>query len=350
MILKDYKKNIISDDLSIRDTLIRLDNLGTDLTLFVVGKDGKLIGAVTDGDIRRALINYIDINQSILECTNMNCCYLRENEFSIEEVKAIKSRLISVVPVIDYERYLKNIININDTYSLLPVDAIVMAGGRGERLRPFTDTVPKPLLKVGGIPIIERNIDRLKKFGINHITVALKYLGEQIEDYLGNGFDKQIEIKYVNEEIPLGTLGAAKLVEEFFHDELLIMNSDLLTNIDLEQMYIAFKENDADMVIASTSYEVNVPYAVLETQNGEINSFREKPTYSYHSNAGIYMIKKEVLNLIPKNEFYNATDLIDDLIKAGKKVMNFPILDYWLDIGKHEDFEKAQQDIERIKF
>jgi len=348
--LKDYKNNIISDKSSIHDALIRLNDLGSDLTLFVTSNTGKLIGSLTDGDIRRALINYIGINESLLLCTNRDCHYLREKDITIEEIKILENKNIFVVPVVDENFTLIKITNIKETYSILPLDAIIMAGGRGERLRPYTDLVPKPLLKVGGIPIIERNVSLLKNYGINNMTIALKYLGSQIQEYFHDGSSNQINISYVEEKEALGTMGALKLVPNFVHEDILVMNSDLLTNIDFEQMYLLYKESDADMVIASTSYEVNIPYAVLESKNGNINSFREKPTYTYNSNAGIYMMKKNVVEIIPEGVFYNATDLIDDMIKLGKKVIHFPILGYWLDIGKHEDFEKAQKDVERIKF
>ncbi len=348
--MKDYKNNIISDKLSIRDALIRLNNLGSDLTLFVISDTAKLVGSLTDGDIRRALINNMEINESLLLCTNRNCQYLREKNITIEKIKDLEKKSIFVVPIVDENFLLIKITNIKETYSILPLDAIIMAGGRGERLRPFTDSVPKPLLKVGGIPIIERNVNRLKNYGINNMTIALKYLGNQIRDHFQDGSSNQINISYVEEKQALGTIGALKLVQNLAHEDLLVMNSDLLTNIDFEQMYLLYKESDADMIIASTSYEVNIPYAVLESENGIISSFREKPTYTYSSNAGIYMMKKNVIDIIPERDFYNATDLIEDMIKLGKKIIHFPILGYWLDIGKHEDFEKAQNDVERIKF
>jgi len=350
IVLKDIKQNIILESLSIKDALIRLNDLGTDLTLFVVNADNVVLGTVTDGDIRRNLILDVSINANIKTCMYKDFKFLREGNITIEEVKKLKDSSVTIVPIIDDYGKILRIINIKNSFSILPLDAIIMAGGRGERLRPLTDTVPKPLLQVGGMPIIERNIDRLKQFGINNITIALKYLGNQISDYFKSGDSKQINISYVDELIPLGTIGAIKLVDKFVHDDILVMNSDLLTNVDFEQMYLLYKESNADMIIASTSYDVNIPYAVLETENGQIKSFKEKPTYSYHSNAGIYIIKKEVIGIIPEGTFYNATDLIDDLIKAGKKVVHFPIMGYWLDIGKHEDFEKAQRDVGKIKF
>lgn len=342
--------NIIFEDQTIKDALIRLNEVGSDLTLFVVDNNGILIGSVTDGDIRRAIVNDISIFDSIRVCVHEKCRVLIEGKITIDIIKQIRNTNVVLVPIVNNENKIIDIVNIRAAYSILPVDAILMAGGRGERLKPFTDKVPKPLLQVGGIPIIERNIDRLIRFGVNNISIAIKYLGNQLVDYFKDGSSKKISISYLNETTPLGTIGAVKLKKNFKHNDVLIMNSDLLTNIDFEQMYEFFKDSNADMLVASTSYTVNVPYAVLETNNNIIKSFKEKPSYSYHSNAGIYLLKKEIIDIIPSGEFYNATDLIEDLIEKGKKVVQFPILGYWLDIGKHEDFEKAQQDVERIKF
>jgi len=224
-----------------------------------------------------------------------------------------------------------------------------MAGGRGERLRPLTDDIPKPLLKVGEKPIIEHNIDRLKCFGIDDIWISLGYLGSQINEYFKSGISKSIKIKYVWEEKVLGTAGALTLINDFNHDCILMMNSDLLTNIDFEDLYLFYLKHDADFVVSCIPYQVKVPYAVMETKDNIVTGFKEKPSYTHYSNAGIYMMKKEVIDLVPKNEFYNATDLMEKLIRLRKKIVAYPIIDYWLHIGNHEDFRKAQTDIISIK-
>lgn len=347
---KLLENNLINENKTIKDALIRLNELGVNLTLFVVDANNVLLGSVTDGDIRRSLVADVHIRDGITKIMSKDFKFLRENDISIEDIKKLKSSNVIIVPILNSDNQIIEFINIKESYSILPIDAVIMAGGRGERLKPLTNNIPKPLLKVDGVPIIERNIDRLIDFGINNITVSIKYLGDQIVDYFLDGASKHVSINYINEIESLGTIGAIKLIKEFKHNEILVMNSDLLTNIDFEAMYELFKESNADMVVASTSYDVSIPYAVLEIENGSIKSFKEKPSYSYHSNAGIYLIKRDVIDLIPNNELYNATDLIEELIKSGKKVLNFPILGYWLDIGKHEDFDKAQNDVKRIKF
>jgi NDP-sugar pyrophosphorylase family protein len=226
-----------------------------------------------------------------------------------------------------------------------------MAGGTGKRLRPLTENTPKPLLKVGGKPIIEYNIDNLKKVGIKNIKLSVNYLGEQLIDYFGDGISRNLNIQYVREDKPLGTIGSILLVNDFEHDDIIVMNSDLLTNIDFKDFYKFFKSTDADMAVAATSYHVDVPYAVLEAdEKNRVISLKEKPKYTYYSNAGIYILKKALLKMIPKDQFYDITDLMERILEMNLKLVTYPINGYWLDIGKHEDFKKAQDDVNHIKF
>ncbi len=165
-----------------------------------------------------------------------------------------------------------------------------------------------------------------------------------------DGDDKGISIQYVTEESPLGTIGAASKVGIMEHEYVLIINSDLLTNIDYEDFFIDFVTKDAMLSVVTIPYNVDVPYAVLETKDDHVISFKEKPTYTYYSNGGIYLMKRSCLKLIPRDTFYNATDLMESLILNGEKVASYPMRGYWLDIGKHQDYIKAQEDIKHIKF
>jgi NDP-sugar pyrophosphorylase family protein len=235
--------------------------------------------------------------------------------------------------------------------SYLPIDVVIMAGGKGSRLKPLTNDTPKPLLNVGNKPIIEHNIDRILSFGVESFWISINYLGDKIVNYFGQGIEKNININYVKETTPLGTIGAVSKIHDFGHDYVLITNSDILTNLDYEKFYIDFIEKEADLSIIGIPYRVNIPYAVLEKDNdGNLINFKEKPEYTYESNGGIYLIKKTSLNLIPENLFFNATDLIEKLISQNKKVITYPFNGYWLDIGKHDDYNKAQKDIDNINF
>jgi NDP-sugar pyrophosphorylase family protein len=234
---------------------------------------------------------------------------------------------------------------------MLPAAALIMAGGKGERLKPFTDTIPKPMLIVGDKPIIEHNIDRLISFGITEIFISVKYLKEQIMDYFGDGSTKGVSIKYIIEDTPLGTIGALSLIENIKHEDILVMNSDLLTNVDLEDFFEYYQSHSAEMAVASIPYVVNVPYAVLETNHHEVKSFIEKPSYTYYSNGGIYFLKFSLKSALKSNEFFDATDLMNFVIaKNQNALVHYPLLCYWLDIGKHQDYIKAQDDIKHLNF
>jgi NDP-sugar pyrophosphorylase family protein len=253
-----------------------------------------------------------------------------------------------VIPIVDSQNKVVDIINFREKRSYLPVEAVIMAGGKGQRLLPLTLSKPKPLLCVGDKPIIEYNIDRLSLYGIKDFWISINYLGDQIESFLSNGDEKEISIQYIREEKPLGTIGAISLISNFRHNYILITNSDILTNIDYEKFFTDFINQDADMAIVTIPYNVNIPYAVLETENGIVKSFAEKPTFTYYSNGGIYLIKRHLLDLIPGQEFFNATDLILKLISLNMKVYSYPLTGYWLDIGNHSDFQKAQNDIKTL--
>jgi NDP-sugar pyrophosphorylase family protein len=233
---------------------------------------------------------------------------------------------------------------------LLPVHAVVMAGGEGRRLRPHTEKVPKPLLDVGGKPIIQYNLEHLARYGIESMTISIRYLGQQLKDTFSDGQQFGWQVDYVEEDQPMGTLGALRMLSNFSSKHLLVMNSDLLTNIDFEDFFQEYTAHDADMAVATIPYRVKVPYAVLQTEGNRITQFEEKPDYVYYSNAGIYLMRRDLVSLIPENEMYNATDMMERLIADGRKVISYPVRNYWLDIGNPEDFAKAQEDIRHIHF
>jgi dTDP-glucose pyrophosphorylase len=348
--LDNFKRHIAHIDISVKLALKQLDTLAADAVLFLVDDENKLIGALTDGDLRRGFIKGLGFENHLSKFIQPNPKFIQHGNYNLKEIIALRYNFFTIFPVINAENQIINVVNFRRQKSYLPVDALIMAGGRGERLRPLTDETPKPLLKVGNKPIIEHNIDRLNNFGIDDVWISIRYLGDQIESHLGSGTDKSMRINYVNEKEPLGTAGALALVHNFMHDSILMMNSDLLTNIDFEEFYLFFTEHDADLAVACIPYQVNVPYAVMEIENHLVKGFIEKPTYTHYSNAGIYLMKREVAEMVPSNQCFNATDLMEKLISDGKKVVSFPFSGYWLDIGRHKDFEKANKEINTIKF
>lgn len=346
--MTDIKKHLIHKEQRVKDALNKLNELASDAILFVTDENDRLIGSLTDGDIRRGFIKGYEFDTPLTEFIQTNPVFIQQGKYSIEDLNTYKQRNLKIIPILDTDGRIADILNFRIQRSRLPLDAIIMAGGEGRRLRPLTEQVPKPLLKVGDKPIIEYNIERLRLYGIQNIFISIKYLGEQLVDYFGDGSAYGVNIRYIREEQTLGTIGAVSLMEGLQHENLLVMNSDLLTNIDFEDFYLTHLEKKSDMTVASVPYQVKIPYAVLETEDHTVLSFIEKPTYTYYSNGGIYLIEKDLINWIPKNGHYNATDLMQEVIGRKRRLTNYPLLGYWLDIGRHEDFEKAQADIKHI--
>ena len=340
--MQDYSDHIISYDASLNEALEKLNRL-KNLTLFIVNKNQELIGTLTDGDVRRGFLKGLTMNEKVDEFMSKQFHSLTLQELSVHKIKNIRKQLIQLLPIIDEQGKIIKVIDFKDTQTLLPVDAVIMAGGRGERLRPLTDSTPKPMLKLGDKTIIGHEIDLLSKYGIENIFITVRYLGNQIIEKIGDGKERGVNIHYYTEQEPRGTVGSVGRITNLINDTVLILNSDLYTNINLEEFFTHFTDTGADMSIASISQNISLSYAVLEVKNQDILSLDEKPTYTYNINTGIYLIKREMLNYIPKDQPYDATDLIYDLLRRKKKIVTFPLMGYWIDIGKHEDYKKAQE-------
>lgn len=343
--------HIINIAESAREALRILSSLpdNSSLTLFVVDDNELLKGTVTDGDIRRGLLNNLEISQSIGLFMNPDFKYVTNSLSYTLDLKKFRKLGLGLIPLLDIKKKLLEIIDLKKRKAALPITALIMAGGRGERLKPLTDTLPKPMLLIGNKPIIEHNIDRLISFGVKNFFISVRYLKESIISYLGDGSSKGVKISYIEETNPLGTIGSITKLDTINHEDILVMNSDILTNIDFEDFYNSYKNQNSDMMLASIPYVVAVPYAVLTTKDQFIQNFEEKPTYTYYSNGGIYLMKFSLKNKLVIGESCNATDLMNILLEEQKNALtHYPILGYWLDIGKHSDYLKAQEDIKHI--
>lgn len=345
--MESFKKYLINQRATIKEALVALNNLSNDaLVLFIVDDKQKMLGTLTDGDIRRFLISGGSLENIVSLSMHIDFHFVRLDT-PLSVIREYKKNKISLIPCLDVEGHIIKIINLRIKKSLLPVDAVLMAGGKGERLRPLTEKNPKPLLHVGDKAIIDYNIDRLISYGVEHISVTVNYLHEQIEEHFSKPRDG-ISVTCVREPKFLGTLGSIKFVKKLYNDTVLVMNSDLFTNIDYEDFYLHFKEHEADMSVAAIPYSVSVPYGIFELNGRNIKGIHEKPTYNYYANAGIYLIKRKLLDRIPDNIFFNATDFIEVLIREQMKVVRYPITGYWIDIGKHEDYKKAQELVKHL--
>lgn len=339
---------IIRETSTIKDALVSLNNISHDvLSLLVLNESGQLVGTLTDGDIRRGLIAGSQLTDEVSTIMHRDFRFIKQSEFDVAHVKDFRERKILFIPILDEENHIVDVVNLQKFKSHLPVDAVLMAGGKGERLRPLTEKTPKPLLKVGDKCIIDHNIDRLISYGINHINVTVNYLREQIEEHYAESRNG-VQVLTFREPKFLGTIGSIKFVDTFYNDTILVMNSDLFTNIDYEDFFLHFQSHNAEMSVAAVPYNVSIPYGILDLNGREIKGLIEKPKYNYYANAGIYLIKKSALAEIPDEEFFNATDLIEKLIAQGKKVIRYPLNGTWIDIGNPQEYEKAKDLVKHI--
>lgn len=333
---------LICSEASIMDALVKIQE-GTkgDLSLLVVDANRKMVGTLTDGDIRRGLISGAQLTDDVSTIMHRDFKYIKQSEFDVVHLKNFRERRILFIPILDEENRIVEVVNLQKYKSRLSFDAVLMAGGKGERLRPLTEKTPKPLLEVGGKCIIDHNVDRLISYGVKHINVTINYLGEQIEEHFATPRDG-IQVRTFREPKFLGTIGSIKFVDTFYNDTVLVMNSDLFTNIDYEDFFLHFQKHDAEMSVAAIPYNVSIPYGILDLDGRNIKGLIEKPKYNYYANAGIYLIKKRALAEIPEDTFFHATHLIEKLIAQGKKVIRYPLNGTWIDIGQHADLEKAR--------
>lgn len=342
-------KHLISQDKSLLEALSMINTLSPDpLVLFVVDEDNRMVGTLTDGDSRRALIAGGSVNDRVEKIMHRNFNYMRVEDIEdVNEIKRQREKKMKFVPLLDENMHIVDIINLHQFKTRLPVDAVLMAGGKGERLRPLTENTPKPLLPVGDKAIIDHNVDRLISFGVNHISVTVNYLKEQIEEHYKeprNG----IKIQTVREPKYLGTIGSIRFVSKFYNDTVLLMNSDVFTNIDYEDFFLHFQQYDAEMSVAAIPYNVSIPYGILDLDGRNIHGLLEKPKYTYYANAGIYLIKRSALDEIPDDMFFNATDLVEKLISEGKSVIRYPLNGTWIDIGNPQEYQKAKDLVKHL--
>lgn len=317
--------------------------------LLVVDNEKHILGTLTDGDIRRCILLDKSVDTLIKEIYNKNCTYVEE-KIDLEYVKRLFiEKGIKFIPVIDSEKRVIGYHEVTDfiNYSKLEKEnpVLIMAGGLGTRLKPLTDENPKPMLKVGDKPILQTIIEQFRENGFKNILISVNYKADIIENYFRDGKDFGVSIRYIREKNRMGTGGAIKLAESYLKKPFFVINGDILTNTNFYNFMQFHVENQFSMSVGTRKYEIQVPYGVLNTQEKEIVSLMEKPVYEYFINAGMYILNPDVIEYIPENQYYDITELIDNLIKNNRKIGNFPITDYWMDIGRIEDYYKANTDI-----
>jgi dTDP-glucose pyrophosphorylase/CBS domain-containing protein len=337
---------LTSPDLPVAQALERLQEAGTG-ALLLARADRRLVGVLTDGDIRREILRHQPLDRRCGDIATREPVTARDPVTEADVLRLMdtgREFLVNQLPVVDADGVVVGLWLRSDVTAAAPESsAVIMAGGFGTRLRPHTDSVPKPMLPMGGRPLLERTIERLRAAGIHDVRLTTHYLGDHIVRHFGDGRAFGVEITYLPEEHPLGTAGSlAKLRGSA--QPVLVMNGDILTKIDFQALHAFHREQRADITVGVRRYELQVPYGVLECDGERVTSFREKPVHRCLVNAGIYLIEPSVLALIPTDERYDMSDLLQLLLDQGRRVASFPIIEYWLDVGQHSDYERAQAD------
>ncbi|MEO1953349.1 MAG: nucleotidyltransferase family protein [Campylobacterales bacterium] len=349
--MRHYKNILLQPNSTIKEALYIIDTGAKQIAL-VVDKDEKLIGTLTDGDIRRGLLNNLSLDDSIetIISKNPTVCTMEDTKEDILEI-AISKKLYQI-PLVDNNGKLIDIKVIDDLLKPKnkPNKVILMVGGLGTRLRPLTDDIPKPMLKVGNKPILETIILNFKKYGFINIILCVNYKSDIIKKYFKNGKDLGVNIEYIYEDKRMGTAGALSLltdeqrpIEPFF-----VMNGDLLTNINFEHFLSFHQEQKAKATMAVREYDFQIPYGVVNIKDGKIKALQEKPIQKFFVNAGIYMLDSSTIQLIPKDKFYDMPTLFEKLISIDETTISFPLREYWLDIGQIEDYKKANYEYHEV--
>lgn len=348
---KDLSNVLVQENATIIDAMRLIDKNAKGI-LILVDDENRILGTITDGDIRRLILDGKSVKSPIINLYNKDFIYVNENT-SINVVKQyfIENK-IKFIPVVDKNKKIIDYYEIDDfiNYNSMEKDnpVLIMAGGLGTRLKPLTDEIPKPMLKVGNKPILQTIIEQFKEFGFTNILISVNYKADIIENYFRDGKDFGVSIKYIKEVKRLGTAGAIKLAEKYLDRPFFVINGDILTNVNLYDLLQYHLSSKATMTIGSRIYETQVPYGVLNIDESCVTSLHEKPIYSYVVSGGIYVLNPEATKSIPYDKYFDITELINELMDNRAKVSSFPINDYWMDIGKIEDYYKANDDIHKL--
>lgn len=349
---KDFSSLVVTEDSSVRSVISCIDKNGKGIAI-VLDADNHLIATVTDGDIRRAILAGLDVELPVRELLNRRTSISPHGPI-VAPIGTPDTTLLHImaettvrhIPLVDEDNRVVDVALLSELVKEfeLPLRAVVMAGGFGTRLRPLTEELPKPMLPLGSRPLLELIVEQLRDAGIRKVNVATHYKGDVISDHFKDGQDFGVDIRYVKEDQPLGTVGALSLLEES-EEPLLVINGDILTRVDFRAMLHFHRDHNADLTVAVRQYELSVPYGVVDTDGVSVRGISEKPVVRQFINAGIYLLSASVRRMIPNGQPYDIPDLIQLLLKNGRSVVCFPIREYWLDIGKADHYDQAKSDI-----
>ena len=313
----------------------------------VVDGQGRLVGLVTDGDIRRAILRGLSLEAPVVDMMNRTPVTAPPATSREDALALMHRRAIRHLPLVGAHGALVDFLLLEELLEApaLPNSAVIMAGGEGSRLKPLTDAVPKPLLKVGGKPLIEILIERLRSAGVREFLITVNYKSHMIEDHFGDGSRLEVRVGYVREPEPLGTAGSLRLLEGISRKPFFLVNGDILTKCDFRAMLAFHDAAGAELTVGTVPYAVDLPYGVLDVEGGRLAGVSEKPRLDFLINSGIYVVDPAVIPLIPAARVFDVPDLMRALVAAGRRVAAYPIREYWLDVGRHDDFQKADRDV-----
>ncbi len=348
--MRSYKDILLKPTSTIKEALEVIDSGAMRIAL-VVDDNNKLLGTLTDGDIRRGLLKNLSLKDSIetIIFKTPTVCSVEDSKEYILEVATAKK--LYQMPIVDKDGILVDIKEVNELLkpTLKTNKVVLMVGGLGTRLRPLTEHTPKPMLKVGNRPILETIIMNFKKYGFTNIILSVSYKSEIIEEYFKDGSNFGVNIEYIHEEKRMGTAGALSLMRDKLNEPFFVMNGDLLTNINFEYLLNYHIKQEVIATMCLRGYEYQIPYGVVNVnEQGDICTIEEKPKYHYFVNGGIYLLNAEALTYIPDNEFFDMPYLFEILIKDDKICGSYIINDYWLDIGRIDEYKKANAEYKNV--
>lgn len=334
--------------ISIKEALAQIDKSSKQI-LLVINDDGRLIGTLNDGDIRRGLLRGIGLDESIASIYFKTPAIANINDTKESMIRLATAKKILQIPVVDADGKPVGLETLDRLISKQTKSnfVVLMAGGLGSRLGELTKSTPKPMLPVGTKPLLETIIENFAQHGYINFIISVNYLSNIIEEYFGDGKKFGVNITYIHESKRLGTAGALSLMRDLLKEPFFVMNGDLLTNINFEHFHNFHLSQKTVATMGVRSYEFQVPYGVVNIDNGEIKSIVEKPKQSFFVSGGIYMLSPQVLEFIPDDEFFDMPTLFELLIASGKNAVSFPIHDYWLDVGRVDDYKQANSEFDK---
>lgn len=346
--MKQWQKTLVNQNHTLLDTMKIIDDSSLQFAV-VVDEEQHLLGTVTDGDIRRGILRGEGLDVTITSIMNPNPISARSGQKYHKYKQLMKSKMLKQLPIVDEDNRIINILFADNIETTLNKNTVVlMLGGLGTRLRPLTNDTPKPMLRVGNKPILETIIEGFKQYGYTNFIFSVNYKKEVIQDYFQNGEAFDVTIEYIEEDKKMGTAGALSLLKSRPTKPFFVMNGDLLTQINFDQLMQFHMEHDSVATMCVREFEYQIPYGVIETDGTDLVTIREKPIHRSFVNAGIYVLNPDVLDYIPQDEFYDMPSLFEKLIEENSKTSVFPIREYWLDIGQMDDFNKANHEFKEL--